>query len=64
MHSVEGKSYQETTQRDTVRGLLSRIYITVACVAKNLYPGTTQRNTRRVLLDKITSVCGNIIKRH
>ena len=25
MHIVEGKSYQETTQRDTVRGLLSRI---------------------------------------
>ena len=54
MHSVEGKSYQETTQRDTVRGLLSRIYITVLCVAKkNLYPGTTQRNKGRVLLGKI-----------
>ena len=45
MHSVEGKSYQGTTQRDTVKGLLSKIYITVLCVAKDLYPGTTQRHT-------------------
>ena len=29
MHSVEEKSYQGTTQRDTVKGLLSRIYISV-----------------------------------
>ena len=39
---VEGKSYQGTTQRDPVKSLLSRIYITVLCVAKDLYPGTTQ----------------------
>ena len=45
LHSVEGKLYQGTTQRDTVKGLLSRIYITVLCVAKHVYPGTTQRNT-------------------
>ena len=44
LHNVEGKSYQGTTQRGTVKGLLSRIYITVLCVAKSLYPGTIQRN--------------------
>ena len=42
MDSGEGKSYQGTTQRDAVNGLLSRIYITVLCVANDLYPGTTQ----------------------
>ena len=44
MHHVEGKSYQGTTQRDPVKALLSRIYITVLCVAKDLYPGTTQKD--------------------
>ena len=53
MHCVEGKSYQGTTQRDPVNGLLSRIYITVFCVAKDFYSGTTQRDTRRILLDII-----------
>ena len=45
MQCVEGKSYQGTTQRDAVKEILSRIYITVLCVAKDLYPGTTQRDT-------------------
>ena len=53
MHSVEGKSYQGTTQRDTVKGLLSRIYITVLYVAKELYPETTHRDTWGLLLDRI-----------
>ena len=38
MHCVEGKSYPGTTQRDTVKGLLRRIHITVLCVAKDLSP--------------------------
>ena len=45
MHSVEGKSYKETTQRDTVRGLLSRIYITVLCVAKKTYTQELHKET-------------------
>ena len=45
MHCVKGKSYQGTTERDAVKGLLKRIYITVLCVEKDLYPGTTQRDT-------------------
>ena len=45
MHCVEGKSYLGTTERDTVKGLLMRISITVLCVEKDLYPGTTQRDT-------------------
>ena len=45
MHCVEGKSYQGTTQKDEVKGLLGRIYITVLCVGKDLYPETTQRDT-------------------
>ena len=45
MQCVEGKSYEGTTKRDAVKGLLSRIYITVFFVAKELYPGTTQRDT-------------------
>ena len=53
MHSVEGKSYQGTTQSNTVKRLLSRIYITVLYVAKDLYQRTTQRETWRVLLDGI-----------
>ena len=53
MHCVEGKSYQGTTEKDAVKVLLSRIYITVFSVAKELYPGTTQRDTGRVLLDRI-----------
>ena len=31
--------------RDPKKTLLSRIYITVLCVAKDLYPGTTQTDT-------------------
>ena len=42
MHCVEGKSYKGNTQRDPVKALWNRIYITVLCVAKDLYPGTTQ----------------------
>ena len=42
---VEGESYQGTTQRDAKKGLLSRIYITVLCVARDLYPGTIQQDT-------------------
>ena len=38
---VREKSYQG---RDAVQGLLNRIYITVLCVAKDLYPGTSQRD--------------------
>ena len=53
MHCVEGKTYQGTTQREAVNGILSGIYITVLCLAKDLYPGTTQRDTWRVLLDRI-----------
>ena len=34
-----------TTQRDAVKGLLSKIYITVLCLEKDLYQGTTQRDT-------------------
>ena len=34
-----------TTQRDAVKGILSKIYITVLCVEKGLYPGTTQTDT-------------------
>ena len=45
MHCVEGKSYQGTTQKDAVKGLLSTIFNTVLCVAKDLYPGTTQGDT-------------------
>ena len=45
MHCVAGKSYQETTERDTVKVLLSRIYINVLSVGKDLYPGTTQKDT-------------------
>ena len=65
MHCVAGKSYQETTERDTVKVLLSRIYINVLSVAKDLYPGTTQRDTWRVLLDRIvqTSKVKKVSKR-
>ena len=65
MHSVEGKSYQGTTERDAVKVLLSRIYITVLSVAKDLYPGTTQRDTLRVLLDRVvqTSKVKKVSKR-
>ena len=59
MHSVEGKSDQGSTQRDAVKGILSRIYISVLCVAKDLYQGNTQRDTWRVLLDRIYIMCGN-----
>ena len=45
MHCVKGKSYQVATQRDVVKGLLIRIYITVLCVAKDLYSETTHRDT-------------------
>ena len=45
MCCVKRKSYQGTTQRDAVKGLLSRIYITVLCVEQDLYPGITQRDT-------------------
>ena len=44
MYCVEGKSYKGTTQRDAVKGLLKRIFNTVLCVAKDLYPRTTQGN--------------------
>ena len=50
---MEGRSYQGTTERDSVKDLLSKIYITVLSVAKDLYPGTTQRDTCKVLLDRI-----------
>ena len=50
---MEGKSYQGTTQRDAVKGLLNKI-----CVEKDLYPGTTQRDTQRVLVDKINISVG------
>ena len=41
----EVMSYQGTTQRDTIKGSFSRIYITVLCVAKDLYLGTKRRDT-------------------
>ena len=53
MHCVEGKPYQGTTERDAVKVLLSRIYISVLSVEKDLYPETTQRDTWGVLLDRI-----------
>ena len=58
------ESYQGTTERDAEKGLLSRIYITVLCVAKDLYPRTTQRDTQRVLLDRvnISVFCKRIVK--
>ena len=34
MHCVEGKFYPGTIQKDTVKWLLRRIYITVLCLAK------------------------------
>ena len=48
-------------EKDAVKGLLSRIYITVLFVAKDLYQGPTQRDTWRVLLDIINIMCGSRI---
>ena len=48
-------------QRVTVKGLLSRIYITELSVEKDLYPKPTQRDTWRVLIDIINIMCGSRI---
>ena len=62
MHSVEGKSYQGTTERDTVKGYSIRIYITVLC-GNNLIPRKKNKETREEsCLIKLMSVCGNRIK--
>ena len=41
----KGSHIKKPLKKRHIQGLLSRVYITVLCVAKNLYPGTTQRNT-------------------
>ena len=50
-------SRNHSKRHNAVKGLLSRIYITVLCVATHLYPGTTQRDTWRVLLYRINIKC-------
>ena len=47
-HARENLNPYALCGRDTVKGLLSIIYINLLCVAKDLYPGTTERDTWRL----------------